>query len=291
LETGFCFAINKEKGLTSLKVVKAVKKIVASKKAGHGGALDPMASGVLVVFTDRLSKLTNFCHLLPKKYIAKIRVGLLTETFDLEGAVICQDSKITLSKDEVLKALENLKGELMQKPPSASAVKVKGRPAYYYFRRKESVYLGFRKVVLKDYRLLELQDNDITVYLETSGGFYVRTYANDLGLRLGTCGGCLMELKRLAVGALSEADSVRLSELRKEHALNWFRLFMDVPAIDISDIEVEIKRKSAEVKNELSRRLQAKRPNAELATLCKAGYPVGLIGRFRGGPEIQIWLS
>ena len=272
-------------------MVKAVKKLVAAKKAGHGGALDPMASGVLIVFTDRLSKLTNFCHLLPKKYIAKIRVGLLTETFDLEGATVCQDSKITLSKDEVLKALENLKGEIVQKPPSASAVKVKGRPAYYYFRRKESVDLSLRRVVLKDYRLIDLQDDEITVYLETSGGFYVRTYANDLGLRLGTCGGCLVELKRLAVGAICEADSVKLSELRKELALNWFRLFVDVPAIDISDIEVEVKRKSAEVKKELSRRLQAKGPNFELATLAKAGCPVGLLGRFRGSPEIQIWLS
>jgi tRNA pseudouridine55 synthase len=203
--------VDKPAGMTSHDVVGRVRRIAGTRKVGHAGTLDPMATGVLVLGVERATKLLGHLTLTTKTYLATIRLGYATVTDDAEGDRLDDGtpdaSHVTL---EAVKAgIEALTGEIDQVPSSVSAIKVGGQRAYARVRSGEEVELAARKVTVSRFDLLherrpELGLLDLDVIVDCSSGTYVRALARDLGRALGT-GGHLTALRRTRVGPFTDA--------------------------------------------------------------------------------------
>ncbi|MGL4950408.1 MAG: tRNA pseudouridine(55) synthase TruB [Mycoplasma sp.] len=179
------FAIDKPLNITSNKLIQKIKFACKIKKIGHGGTLDPMATGVMIIGINNGTK--NLTHQLNdiKKYEAKIEFGYLTETFDLEGEIIKRkDMNPTL--DSIIKCCETLKnGPYHQTVPLYSAVKIDGKELYKHARNGNvDVVPPTKEVNLIDYQILSFENNILTISLTVSKGFYIRSFANDLGIML-----------------------------------------------------------------------------------------------------------
>jgi tRNA pseudouridine55 synthase len=209
--------VDKPAGMTSHDVVARVRRLAHTRRVGHGGTLDPMATGVLVVGVERATRLLTYIIGSTKRYSATIRLGQTTVTDDAEGEVTGGASAALVTEDRVRAELAHLTGEIDQVPSAVSAIKVDGRRAYARVRAGEEVALAARKVTV--YRLDpgavrpagdELLDLDVDV--ECSSGTYIRAIARDLGAALGV-GGHLTALRRTAVGAFTLAEAVPLDRL------------------------------------------------------------------------------
>lgn len=196
--------VDKPQGITSHDVVYRVRKILGTKKVGHAGTLDPMASGLLVLGFNSSTRLLHFLVGLDKQYLATFRLGAATSTDDAEGEVISQKSAKHLSIEELDAAILKLTGEISQVPSSVSAIKVDGKRAYDLVRSGESVELKARAVnVTKFERISEPKIVgdflDFDAVIDCSSGTYIRALARDLGEALGV-GGHLTALRRTEVG-------------------------------------------------------------------------------------------
>jgi tRNA pseudouridine55 synthase len=195
--------VDKPAGITSHDVVSRVRRLAGTRKVGHAGTLDPMATGVLVLGVERATRLLGHLMLTDKSYDATVRFGVATTTDDAEGEVVSTTSAAHLSEDEVRAALADLTGDLLQVPTAVSAIKVDGKRAYQRVRDGEEVELAARPVtvhelVVHDVRR-EGQTVDADISLRCSSGTYVRAIARDAGVTLGV-GGHLTALRRTAVG-------------------------------------------------------------------------------------------
>ena len=211
--------IDKPGGMTSHDVVARVRRILGTRKVGHAGTLDPMATGVLIVGVERATRLLGHLALHDKRYAATIRLGSTTVTDDAEGEVLTvADPTALLAVDEaqVRTGCARLTGALEQRPSSVSAIKVDGRRAYDRVRGGEEVELATRAVVVTRFDVLDVRrfDNelDVDVDVECSTGTYVRALARDLGTDLGV-GGHLTRLRRTRVGAFGVAEALDLDRL------------------------------------------------------------------------------
>lgn len=209
--------VDKPAGLTSHDVVARLRRLAGTRRVGHAGTLDPMATGVLVVGVERATKLLGHLALADKAYDATIRLGQTTVTDDAEGEVTGGTSTAQVSEQVVRSALAGFVGEIDQVPSSVSAIKVGGRRSYARVRAGEQVELAARRVTVTRVDVLglrrpagELLDVDITV--ECGTGTYVRALARDLGARLGV-GGHLIALRRTRVGPYDLARARTLEEL------------------------------------------------------------------------------
>jgi tRNA pseudouridine55 synthase len=202
------FPVYKEKGKTSRAVLNEIKKIVKEKKVGHGGTLDPLAEGVLVVGVGREStKKLHTEDFNEKEYIATIFLGKNSTTDDEEGEKEVVEVKKNPTEEEVENCLFSFKGFLMQKPPFFSAVKVNGKESYKLARKGDFVELKKRKVELKKINILSYKYPFLEIKIITGRGFYVRSLARDLGKKLKT-GGYLYKLVRSRVGSFKISDCV-----------------------------------------------------------------------------------
>jgi tRNA pseudouridine55 synthase len=208
--------VDKAGGMTSHDVVSKVRRLAGTRKVGHAGTLDPMATGVLLLGVNRATRLLGHLMLTEKGYDAVIRLGVATTTDDAEGEVVAATAAGHLSDEQVRGALADLVGDIEQVPSSVSAVKVDGQRAYKRVRAGESVELAARPVTVHaiDVTGISRSDDvvDVAVSVRCSSGTYIRAIARDLGAALGV-GGHLTALRRTAVGPFTLADAHTLESL------------------------------------------------------------------------------
>jgi tRNA pseudouridine55 synthase len=204
--------LDKPSGITSHKAVQAVRGLYRAAKAGHTGTLDPLATGLLPVC---LGEATKFSHALleaEKAYTATIRLGVTTDTGDLEGAVTGR-REVRVEPRQVEAAVRKFTGEILQIPPMYSAIKHEGQPLYKLARAGRELPRAPRRIVISRLEVVGLDGNEVTVFVSCSKGTYVRVLAEDIGNELG-CGACLSALRREAVGGLAlSSGAVTLEQL------------------------------------------------------------------------------
>lgn len=203
--------LDKPQGVTSNEALQEAKRLLNARKAGHTGSLDPIATGLLPLCFGSATKLSGFFLGADKTYWTRIRLGERTATGDSEGDVV-EKKPVTVSQDDIEKALLNFQGEFLQTPPMYSAVKMNGTPLYKLARQGIEVERSPRTVVVYTMELKSFDGLDLELELKCSRGFYVRGLANDLGNLL-KCGGHVVALRRLVVADLKIEDAVKLAEL------------------------------------------------------------------------------
>lgn len=208
-------AIDKPEGWTSHDVVALVRGVLGAKRVGHGGTLDPQATGLLPVLVGAATKFADRIHEATKVYDALVRFGTETATDDREGVVTRESSVPSLTAQTVEPALAPLRGVISQVPPQYAALKVSGRPAYARARRGEEVALAARRVQVIRLEVAAINPPDLRLYVVCSSGTYVRAIARDLGRALGSAAH-LARLRRLAVGAL-EAEGALTPDAIRAH--------------------------------------------------------------------------
>lgn len=211
--------VDKPGGLTSHDVVSRVRRLAGTRKVGHAGTLDPMATGVLVLGINRATRLLGHLMLTEKAYDATIRLGVSTSTDDAEGEVTATASAAGLDEATVRSAAAEFVGDLLQVPTAVSAIKVDGKRAYQRVRDGEDVELKARPVTVHELLVHEVRRGaesiDLDVSVRCSSGTYVRAIARDLGARLGV-GGHLTALRRTAVGPYRLEAAHTLEELAED---------------------------------------------------------------------------
>jgi tRNA pseudouridine55 synthase len=210
--------VDKPGSMTSHDVVSRVRRLAGTRKVGHAGTLDPMATGVLVLGLNRATRLLGHLTLTDKRYDATVRLGGTTTTDDADGDLVSSSPTDHLSEDDVRSALSSLVGEIDQVPSSVSAVKVDGRRAYARVRAGEEVELSARRVTIHAIDVVSLDLPDVKVAVHCSSGTYVRAIARDLGAALGV-GGHLTALRRTAVGPFTLADARTIDELTESFTI------------------------------------------------------------------------
>lgn len=207
--------INKPKNLTSHDVIKVLRKIFPKQKMGHTGTLDPMATGVLVVAIGVTTRLIDFLKK-EKTYIAKITLGIKTDTLDSTGKIIEQRSVENISKNQIFKVLNQFIGKITQIPPMVSAIKHKGKHLYEFARKGIEVERKRREVEIYNINLLEIIIPDFTIEVRCSSGTYIRTLADDIGRVLG-CGAHLSDLVRTNSNGVLLEDCVNIEKIIQDN--------------------------------------------------------------------------
>jgi tRNA pseudouridine55 synthase len=206
-------AIDKPEGWTSHDVVAVVRGVLGTKRVGHGGTLDPQATGLLPVLVGSATTFADRIHEATKVYDALVRFGAETATDDREGAVTREGMVPSLAAESIEPALATLRGVITQVPPQYAALKVGGRPAYARARGGETVALAARRVQVFRLDVIDISPPDLRLLVVCSSGTYVRAIARDLGRALGSAAH-LAALRRVAVGALEARDALTPDQLR-----------------------------------------------------------------------------
>ncbi len=211
--------VDKPGGMTSHDVVGRLRRILGTRKIGHAGTLDPMATGVLVCGVGRATKLLGHLALDTKAYTATIRLGAATSTDDAEGEIVSTADARGVPDTAITAGIAALTGDIQQVPSSVSAIKVDGQRAYARVRAGEEVVLAARPVTVSEFTLLHRHGADLEVTVACSSGTYVRALARDLGAGLGV-GGHLTALRRTRVGPFDLGHARTLDELEAEPRLS-----------------------------------------------------------------------
>jgi tRNA pseudouridine55 synthase len=198
--------VDKPQGVTSHDVVDVVRRGLATRKVGHAGTLDPMATGLLLIGVGRATRLLRFLGGLLKTYEGSMRLGIETTTLDADGDVV-RETGVDVTDAQVGAAMRALVGESLQRPPAYSAVKVGGRKLYEAAREGERLEAEPRPIRVDAFDLLSYEAPDVTFRVTCSGGTYVRVLASDVGAAL-SCGAHLIALRRTAIGPYSVDDAV-----------------------------------------------------------------------------------
>ncbi|MCI9578024.1 MAG: tRNA pseudouridine(55) synthase TruB [Oscillibacter sp.] len=207
--------IDKPAGWTSMDVCAKIRGILREKRVGHGGTLDPMATGVLPVFVGRATRAVEFAENGRKEYNAGLRLGLMTDTQDVTGRVL-ETRPVTAGREEVEAALAGFRGEIQQIPPMYSAVKIQGKKLYELARRGKEVERKPRPVTIHALELLEAESGtDYRLRCLCSKGTYIRTLCHDVGQALG-CGGALYSLRRTMAAGFTLAQAVTMEEVQAQ---------------------------------------------------------------------------
>lgn len=216
---------------SSFDVVSLVRRQSGVKRVGHAGTLDPAAEGVLLICLGRATRVVEYLMDAPKRYRARIRMGVATDTQDGEGTVIRRGDPSAVTREMVEEALASFSGEISQVPPMFSALKRDGVPLYRHARAGRTVERAPRRVRVYRLELVEFEPPSFTITVECGRGFYVRTLADDLGERLG-CGAHLDELVRLGVGPFRLEASISIAALREALAGGgWRELLLPIDAV------------------------------------------------------------
>ncbi|WP_445161103.1 tRNA pseudouridine(55) synthase TruB [Mycobacterium sp. Dal123C01] len=217
--------VDKPAGMTSHDVVGRCRRIFATRRVGHAGTLDPMATGVLVIGIDRATKILGLLTASEKSYAGSIRLGQTTSTEDAEGELLQSISAEHLTDEEIAAAVAALRGDIEQVPSAVSAIKVGGRRAYQLVREGQPVELKGRPVRIDRFEVSATRRDaggviDLDVDVDCSSGTYIRALARDLGSALGV-GGHLTSLRRTRVGHFELDQARSLDELAEQPRLNW----------------------------------------------------------------------
>ena len=206
--------IDKPAGWTSMDVCAKVRGILREKRVGHGGTLDPMATGVLPVFVGRATRAVEFAENGRKEYLAGLRLGLVTDTQDVTGTVL-ETRPVPAGPAELEAALGAFRGDIRQIPPMYSAVKIQGKKLYELARKGQEVERKPRPVTIHELELLGAEsETDYRLRCLCSKGTYIRTLCHDLGQALG-CGGALYSLRRTMAAGFTLADAVTIQDVQE----------------------------------------------------------------------------
>lgn len=208
--------IDKPQDWTSHDVVAKLRGILHERRIGHSGTLDPLATGLLVVFVGRATRAVEFAEADSKEYIAGLRLGLSTDTQDISGNVIAECSDLP-DEGAVRRAVNSFIGDIEQIPPMYSAIKIGGKKLYELARKGQSVERAPRKITVSSIEIIGREGGDYLLKITCSKGTYVRTLCNDIGASLG-CGACMSSLRRISAGAFSVESAHSIDEV--ENAAN-----------------------------------------------------------------------
>ncbi len=223
-QRGGVVIVDKPGGLTSHDVVARVRRLAGTRRVGHAGTLDPMATGVLLVGVGRATRLLGHLAAHDKDYLATMRLGVTTSTDDAQGEPLVRTPADQLAATDVVAAMKSFTGEVEQRPPAVSAIKVDGVRAYTRARSGEDVVLALRRVTVSRFEAtafrpdLDLGVLDVDVEVTCSSGTYIRALARDVGAALGV-GGHLSALRRTRVGAFDLTGARTLGELEADFTL------------------------------------------------------------------------
>jgi tRNA pseudouridine55 synthase len=206
--------IDKPQGLTSHDVVNRVRRILGQRSVGHLGTLDPAATGVLPIVAGNLTRLAQFYTHAEKAYEGEIQFGFATDTYDADGEPITPPSAVRLDPEQLRALAANFRGVIEQLPPPFSAKKIAGVPAYKLARRHQEVSLTPVQVEIKEFEILNVQEDRVNFRACVASGTYMRSVAHDMGQRLG-CGAHLASLRRTAVAEFKIEDAHTLEELEQ----------------------------------------------------------------------------
>lgn len=204
--------IDKEKGITSRDVVNIASKKLNTKKIGHTGTLDPIATGVLVLCIGKATKISELITSYDKTYLATIKLGIETDTLDITGVTIKEQEPPLLTEKKILEVLDSFLGVTEQEVPSYSAVKIKGKKLYEYARKNIEIELPKRKIEVYNIKLIDYKNNLITFQVEVSKGTYIRSLIKDICLKLKTIG-TMSDLRRLTQGDFLIEQAIKIEEL------------------------------------------------------------------------------
>ena len=203
--------IDKPREWTSNDVVSRLRRVFNTRRIGHGGTLDPMATGVLPVFVGRATRGVEFFEHAEKVYEATLRFGLTTDTEDITGKTITE-CEVHLTEEDLLAVLPKFRGDILQVPPMYSAIKVNGQKLYDLARKGREVERQPRPITIHELELLEFTGNEARLRVRCSKGTYIRTLCKDIGEALG-CGGCMAALRRVEAGEYTLEGSIPLRQL------------------------------------------------------------------------------
>ena len=270
--------IDKPQEWTSNDVVSRLRRVFNTRRIGHGGTLDPMATGVLPVFVGRATRGVEFFEHAEKVYETTLRFGLTTDTEDITGKTLTE-SEVRLTEADVLAALPQFRGEIMQTPPMYSAIKVNGQKLYDLARRGREVERQPRPITIHELELLGFNGNEAKLRVRCSKGTYIRTLCKDIGEALG-CGGCMAALRRVQAGEYTLEGSVPLRQLLDiseagedvEHLLRPVdSMFASHPALNLNPKQTRLVKNgnafTAQCENGTYRVYS---PDGEFLALCKA---------------------
>lgn len=215
--------INKPLNITSMDVIRYLRKVTGLKKIGHAGTLDPLAEGLLIVALGKATKMINTFMGLPKKYKTTIDLRSLSSTDDMEGNKTHIKIKKIPTLNDVEKIINNkFIGDIEQTPPIYSAIKVNGKRAYDLARKGEVFKLNSRIVHIYKIKILKYEWPYLKLKIKCSKGTYIRSLGKDIGIGLGV-GGYLTKLKRLSIGEFKVADSIKLKDINKKNWRNYLQ--------------------------------------------------------------------
>ena len=205
--------VDKPTDWTSSDVVAKLRGLLHERRIGHSGTLDPMATGLLVLFVGRATRAVEFAESQEKRYLASLRLGLATDTQDITGNRISGEPR-EISEPELEKALAHFRGDIPQIPPMYSAIKVNGKKLYEIARRGGEVERKSRSIHIRELKLLGREGEDWLLDVTCSKGTYIRTLCHDIGQSLG-CGGCMSALRRVRAGEFSIENACTLDQVRE----------------------------------------------------------------------------
>ena len=203
--------VDKPQDWTSQDVTARLRRVFNTRRIGHGGTLDPMATGVLPVFVGRATRGVEFFEHAEKTYETVLRLGLTTDTEDVWGETIAEHP-VSFTEEQLEGVLQSFRGEILQIPPMYSALKVNGQKLCDLARKGKEVERKPRPITIHELKLLELGENTLRLRVKCSKGTYIRTLCKDIGEALG-CGGCMQELRRVTAGEYTIEEAVPLQTL------------------------------------------------------------------------------
>lgn len=229
--------VDKPAGWTSQDVTARLRRVFGTRRIGHGGTLDPMATGVLPVFVGRATRGVEFFEHAEKAYEATLRLGITTDTEDITGTVL-EQREVSVSQEELVEILSRFRGEIQQIPPMYSALKINGQKLCDLARKGQQIDRKPRPVTIFQLDCLAFAAGTATLRVRCSKGTYIRTLCKDIGEALG-CGGCMACLRRISAGAYTIAEAIPLDTLlESEDPGQYLRpvdsMFSDVPPVTLT---------------------------------------------------------
>lgn len=221
--------VNKPKGITSFDVIRKLKKILKTKKIGHTGTLDPLATGVMLMCVGKATKLASDLEAKDKVYIADFDIGYATDTYDIEGKKIAENT-IEVSKENLEQSIKKFIGNIKQVPPMYSAIKIDGNKLYHLARKGIEVERPERDVTIEYINLLDFKDNKAKIETKVSKGCYIRSLIYDIGQDLGTYA-TMTALQRKQVGDYSLETSYTLEQIEEMVLNNDFKFLKTIEEI------------------------------------------------------------
>ena len=230
--------VDKPQGWTSQDVTARLRRVFSTRRIGHGGTLDPMATGVLPVFVGRATRGVEFFEHAEKTYETVLRLGLTTDTEDITGETLTT-AVPSFTRERLEEVLESFRGDILQIPPMYSALKVNGQKLYDLARKGKTVERQPRPITIHELTLLEAGETTLRLRVRCSKGTYIRTLCKDIGEALG-CGGCMEALRRVSAGEYGIAEAVPLQQLLEtEEPEKYLRpvdsMFRNYPAVTLTE--------------------------------------------------------